>query len=667
MNLDKETNGSYATPEEMLSQAERDAIATEASTDSLAVRNYSKRENAQKRSELAAELRDLRTEYLSQRAENRARINELETEVEAGTLGIAKAERIISRAERMIEYDSAGFFRRLMNNKDIKRSQRMIVSYKSRIEEMTQRLAEANNSLLHLHELASDRSLLSDLRGRIEAFYQQQGNEYEKAEITRQIDLRKKVDVVNIIREYEVTFVHGVYVYTPEDNSTIYEDTPVETKFEIALSLAPHISASTVKPGQRKSMLCGYGLLVNGGEVTSASGRDSASQPIRLLDRGTVNNEEMPSRESVVGEIYDAIHAKRNSAHNRLNYNELTVNRPRFAGIYWSSDFADEHGIGLEKFKPFKDIVEIAERMGAPIFILKEGKLFRAVIVKQPTDRGLNVYPTNLIEITPEEYASLPDCISDDQREALKERVLTEIPFKIEAIKSPEARMVASICDGRSTYFRSAKFDDSSTFSEINPSKYYFFSAPEGTTHEYRKWTQQEIRENIKVVGKVENVGKVTTFFKRIDERHENPTNGENWFSGRILEETHIWGRPQSDEGSFEFVGKITLAGHYEVREDAQSGIKKSFDVHSYIEYMAKLLEDGFVVHGLDEDEARLNIAGHIFGFGLQAQEFGDEETAKQCFELASKVTDLGQLQTLVDERKGTGGRLKLKESDLTS
>lgn len=240
----------------------------------------------------------------------------------------------------------------------------------------------------------------------------------------RGLEAKKHFDSVErISRENNAIFVHGIRpdIKGGQNNYVLHPSTKWENKVDIALTERPiELSTSTIQAGDGPGrMWSRMGLILSGGAVTFARPVDAGTVVYSRGSRPTHNRLSPPLEESI-----NKTMARMKNRTDPYEMNELIVSNPEFAGFYISRDplpfgeSPDRDDTGRDQ-----DIIELAQEIGMPIFIVKNGRVYRST--KAELDYDNEQYDFGINEGAPlsiEEILDSKVTISEAQRKKMVER-----------------------------------------------------------------------------------------------------------------------------------------------------------------------------------------------------------------------------------------------------
>jgi hypothetical protein len=433
------------------------------------VKDFSREKQKEERRKLAEEIRAQRKEYFSRKENLRAELVTLISDAEAKKLQAGEARTQIEVAEQIIEEKSQGFINGLLHRRKLKKLQQEIGQSSLTEESLTQELEELESARLKTETSLEDRSDLATAREKLDAFYgksEKEWNDYEED--------REAGNIKTIMREREVFLAHAFInpTFSPSDeNGIMRRDLRWQDKLDL-LILEPTLSASAVDAEHQKTF-AGVGVLLGDGQVKEASAHDIGSKAIDTKKRtrsGYRRSERMREQ------IDDALGGEDKGA----GWTEFVVENPQIMGIFFELDSEGRLGdIEHRSDANIADVVSAARERNLPLFALKAGKFYEidpdaALALGIPLEHGETenigltkylkkekVFPSLDIKkqslLTSQRASELPVGLSDEQKEAILERFMTDSPFQLR--RFPEAQQVASRAEGRSLYNLYQGFD----------------------------------------------------------------------------------------------------------------------------------------------------------------------------------------------------------------
>lgn len=478
-----------------------------------------------------------------------------------------------------------------------------------------------------LHEQMADKRELEEAKTILKEFYREQSIAYEQDQEAR--------DVVNITKEYEAIFVHGIHPYAiPKENSLLNEWVDWKMKLKILLTLYPTISTSTIRAGEGSTSLWArMGVIVSGGSVENANMQDAGTRAQGLKKRIGWSD-----KKNIAERVRFAILSK------PQRYNEFIVANPEIAGFYITIDEPENQQKDLV---PTHDIVPFVEALGMSLYAMHAGEIYDTEYNETNEHFALRE------KVSPQEIVSRRFHLDDMQKEQLLEEILGDSPFKI---KSPEIGFIGSRAQGKETYI------------EINapeklkewPGEEQIYIKTDGEINSLSDLDGSHVRQ----IAEVNEIGFKIQYLvanDRLYKRQENTHSGEVFVEPlRRFEEAHfnyisIWlsthnlGRPVQDTESYLSGMEESIASLRHKPEEETKGSLHQESKWQYIPY----------------DSWMGRLAFHLYGFGEQAGECRDVKTKERAFTLARRICSEDEYLRILQKRIDEEGRFKITKEDL--
>ncbi len=222
------------------------------------------------------------------------------------------------------------------------------------------------------------------------------------------------------------------------ENSPISARATLEDDLDIALSIEPSLSTSSVSPGKRKELFQenygGLGVIIGGGEIRAASRGDAGSV---ITDKGErISSNSFLSGQSAVDQIDGVLNDKEGA------YNEVIVDNPKVFGLFKSVK-VEKDGSFVDAWpNDFRKHMELARKKGLPPFILTpDRRMFEFVSI---SDSGK--IETGK-EIRPEDVAKGNAGLSKEDKKKIGEEVIAKSLFKKATHLESAKAKIASLVD----------------------------------------------------------------------------------------------------------------------------------------------------------------------------------------------------------------------------
>lgn len=466
--------------------------------------------------------------------------------------------------------------------------------------------------------------------------------------------VRPRVEVGEIARQYKALVLHGIRAsFQPGENSLLRKRVGWRTKLDIALVLQPTLSTSTVFVGDEASenRFCSRaGIVLSGGEVVAASSRDGGTQA-KGLKRRTI------PRGMDDFQIDQVMRAERTGVGQRRGYNELAVENPETAYLYYCVD--DIGGQIRPDLPETEEVVQASRDYNLPICVLVSGSLYQLPEVDEGTidslaiqvkTRGAESALESIRELggrqlSYEEVASTRHRISPQQRTDKTQELLAGHYFDELRLadRVPEVMLFHSFGCGRQAYM-----------DLVDPVR-LTTSIQEGRAVEYDVEVDRGVYlpDGLRKGAEIVEVDSFSTITRRLRYFH---------YQGRFWQETNdrqtgeITVRPfreKENQSKFIQIGLRTLdlGRHLHSAEDYFSGVRQQIN---------ELKEAGA------PDWILKAIASHLYGFARQAEALGDEQAAERAIKMAAGIIPREEFESLEKERLDEQGEFKLTLEDIS-
>jgi hypothetical protein len=468
-------------------------------------------------------------------------------------------------------------------------------------------------------------------------------------------------DVRNVIGKYNIPIIHGITPdWAPLGNSLLRRGIDWETKLKIVLALQPTISTSTIMKGDGNDSYWSWiGVVINGGNVMSATASSQANQARGISDRKTgsenLDNLEKKAEQSIGEAIFNRP--------TRL-LNELTVGKPEVAGFYLSIEAYEsaktKYASDRTGATPLEDIDRVCRELDLPLYLFKSGELFEA----RYDEASQSIVPVSSSPIQARDLLDKPVAISALKKEAMLEDLLYASPFNT---GPAEMRMITARNHGRCDYFAWA---DRDKLPQI-PGKQIEFSPAL-----HVNFTDRKAGQLLHQIGIVQDIGFTIRFFdvngRIYRERDDGPAD---FGRGRILRADVIDRQNRSRD-------YITIAGNciqFEKKIDTFSDFCDAFKtevlklkdmIAKQREELQSLAPDSLWRKELESQikhrELAVNSAPFfMFGLADQAEETGDQVIAEQAREVGRVLGDEAYYRNAVARRVTVRSPFKLSKEDL--
>lgn len=625
--------------------------------------DFSKKVQLTERQQAAETIRQYRKEYFTKQEETRNKLEGIVAAAEAKKLTTEEVRKSIEDIEEAIEQSSKNFIRRLLDRKKLKRLETELGIAKTNEDTIAEELAELEAAKLEAENALQDRTALGKARNELDAFYQkteQSWNEYEED--------REVGNVKNIMRIRNAFLVHAFInpTLSPSDeNGLMRNDLSWRDKLDL-LVLEPTLSASAVNKDHKKTF-APLGVLLADGQVERASIHDIGSRSLDLKNR---DFRKSYPHQRIGEQIDEALEPK-----TQHGWTEFVVSEPKVGGLFFGVESDGKlSDITFGSDANMLDIVNFSKERGLPLFALRDGEFYcitaeEALVLAEPTKTettervGLNTYTRTNIEhqkldlpqdrlLTGEKGAELPECINEEQKEAILERFMTDSPFQLRRV--PEALQIASRADGQSLYHlynRQKVFETSDKEKRIIP----------------RNST-----------GNVEPI-KVTILDTILGPTHlqhsvllEDGTNAI-WYESRkpVSDESRfIAGSTYRQDWLMTKQSSINVGQGYVRTEKAAESVADIInavqsEIKMLVEWIQKWEKDGMSRY-VEQNRDRLkNITFSLYGMSEEAKKVGDEATVELVQNTVREFLSEEEYQAVIAKRVSEAGTIKLTREEL--
>lgn len=508
-----------------------------------------------------------------------------------------------------------------------------------------------------------------------------------------QLELEGK-SVAEIARQYKVLIVHGIMPnLTPNPNSVVKEGTPWQRKLEIVLALQPTLSTSSIKPGDTdREMWSRMGVILNSGFVLSATPNDGESRVQTIRSR---KYNPRDKAESIDRQIEVAI-TQRDQSERRRNrefydYNELVIANPGVAGFYVClnrvPEAATDEWLTIKDVAPFDEIMPALSSLGLRLYLIQDGQIYHGVYDESQKAAVLQAPVT--IEALLQQRYTLPE----SRREEIIDGILHDSPFKLPTSEKAEVLHALAMLTGPGgnpenriglpdLFNMESRFNGQRFYVELNTTNGNFpRNLPLLETNYTAKPNPDDFLQFGYFPRREDEILMLTSICgpEKVEEyilvtKPEYPRKKEVHVRKRLYDQALPL---DYDNPRFlsSYNGQNTLLDicrHYRLL--LSSCVR---DVKDYFKEMGRLVQMGTRVldpiflsyFNPDQIEAVMTkterIAFHIYGFGEEAQKWGDLATKERAFQIASQIVPVEEYKRAVRERVGLDGRFQLTRDDL--
>lgn len=616
---------------------------------------YTREHSQEERDQTAQTLYEKRSEYFGRQKNLTTQAEGLQQESESRETLIGNLAKEITGLEDYLSQLNKDILSRTGHLFEIKRVRKQIDGKKVEYEVGSEELGEITATLAELRQQQLDRHELEEAKQILGNFWQEQSQEWQNFQ-----EEEKVRDVKNVCLRNNCAIVHGIHpTFTPENNSLLETGSTWQDKLKILLALEPVIATSTVHAGDdgNINLWCKMGVILSGGRVQSASADDIGSLAKGIKERDDHGKMIVGLEKGVQEQITKAISERGNG------YNEVIVQDPKFAGFFFCVDPSKNPYEGqTSKRADISEITEITAKYGIPLYMMEGGKLYRAIINEQGgVVQGEEV---DIQSLMAQQYDI------DGNREQLIEDILDGAPIKKERVAEQEAAMINSHFGGREYY---VTLLGKTIIRSKDPAKYkptpYVREPEEGGT-QYKEGDKlmplSEIRR-----GREKDqyyVYERTTFDPLIQgEKFGGWVVRRSWKRDGVVLVGDIFDT-YSDETDDDFIW-FGIGSGFRLDHKILSNDDYFTQIEMKIEEEIRNREETKEKWGdlwFNDQTQRINqLCFHIYGFGEQAAQQGDQETKQKSIEITNKYFPYDQYQAIIDSRLDEHGNFRLTKKDL--
>lgn len=444
--------------------------------------------------------------------------------------------------------------------------------------------------------------------------------------------------VESLSEKHDIVFVHGIHpMFSPTLNSLLTPNLDWFTKLEVLLLFEPTISASSIKKGNSVSNIWSrQGVILSGGVIQEAFPRDLGTVAKGIKER--------KSPSTCINHLMNAIKCEKGC------YNEFVIEQPKFFGFYICLDKSEEDDnnekkIALSELRPIKEIIKITKQLNLPIYLIKDGCVYE-------TNHAINSSKISVGKMIPPNKIKESRYILDEEhRQIIREKFFLNSPFKIESI---EADYILSWVVGKESYI------------EINGHNYNQIVLNKTGT----------IKGDVRRLDGLLNTLNIQKLKKkaRLIEEILCFTHDVRYFiiEGYLFKETI---------GKYNVCELFSRVKRYEELHDSERDNSMQpiyvnntvINNEAYLITMKKIIDNYLIWHQeAKEDLIRYEnlaraymCAFNLYGFGEQAEKWGDNTTKEQAFALARTVLKEEIYKAMLEKRVGVNGGLRMTQEDL--
>lgn len=588
------------------------------------IKEFSKENFQDERDALANEINEIRSNYFENKEDINSQIERLSVDTKEKEDEILSLSSKVKEAGEQLQACERSLISKLINSSKTKKLRAELESNNLTKKEIEAGYIENQELKNDFHEQLENKEELGKTESLLEEFYKKQGNEYEKD--------KKERDIENISSNHDVLFVHGILLNPDSsfNNSLLRDNIDWDDKLDILLSLEPSISTSTISEGDNRSNFWApQGVILGSGSVIDASRSDIGTQP-----------ENIKKRTRATKSIFKNIDSRiEDSIRNKSRCNELTVEKPKIAGLYYV-DNEDYNVDSLDHDKLF----EISKKRNLPVYNFMNGVPYEANY-DEKNKKFVSQYEVDKKDIFENQSETSKEDLDD-----MVSKICKNYPFKLkdEKIKE-EIDCLNYFSDGEEFYIENLPKTPDSYEQEYTSSDKIFISG----AGERKRPTR--IDEKYKIISNIVKVGKVSQYI--LTESGELYETGKNALNGiEYINST-------KDSMKEQITNHIALGHFY---SDLEVEI---YDMKSYLNGMENTiielgnekkqrLAEGKATRNQEEDIR--NHALHLLGVSKKAEEFGDTDTQKKAIEIAEKYISRESVNEIKNRRIDDEGRVKI-------
>ncbi len=422
--------------------------------------------------------------------------------------------------------------------------------------------------------------------------------------------------VAKAIGEYadrmDIYNLHGILPhYVPGTNSILREGTSWQVKTAITLMLNPPISTFTFQRGNPVDQAWSrMGLVVGDGIIESIREQDSATIAKSVTNRTLGKGEDVVDKERI-----------RSSLLKLRKQNEWVVRPTKFAGFYIMEG---ERGITAYRKDnvPYDQIIPFIADLSMPLFVIRNGEMFKATYNPETKTLDVSEEKVTALDITNAEGYQP----TTEQQQKLLDLILSDSPFRLETVHSPEVEYLQCRDHGRRWYM------------QLNTDKIAKTNNPSETP-----------LATIKTLRGEEWRYKIETYNK-----------SNNLMQHRIKRDGSIAGGGNLNNKSLQPPHDIALTrGPYNLNLPLQT---QSDYVRGINQALRRIIQE----NPKSIDQYKHEFGFHLYGYIEQALLLGEsEENLTDIINLAGTLVQSSYYKDVLTRRIGPQGQLRLIQEDL--
>lgn len=372
---------------------------------------FSKKQSSVDRKVVSDRIRRSRSEYFEKKGKYKDAINSLKKRITEHQSDILELMKEVVDLKESIATKQATLFSSLSNILEIRALRQDLGAKKSILKEREKEHKLAIALLDNYEYLLQNLTNLKDAKKLLIQFYA------EQEDLMQQIEEEKAGSVAEVIRQHQVLFIHGTDDLWREDNSNLNRRISTKDKMKIVLGFEPTVCASTIGKGDTsRNAWEPVGVLLSGGEIKAAAGRDAGSR---------AKNRDIVHRRVKAADIKRAIHERYGS------YNEFSVANPTVAGIYVFADALDVYDQSRRTVWS-ADADRLGRELHLPVYIIDNGDIFRARVEKVKNNMT-GEWEINIVkdyQVSLDDISKLKCPIPEFMKKQMREEILTDSPLE---------------------------------------------------------------------------------------------------------------------------------------------------------------------------------------------------------------------------------------------
>lgn len=446
-------------------------------------------------------------------------------------------------------------------------------------------------------------------------------------------------EVAEIASRYNAYFLHGIPLgdrHVAGNSLLMAEHSGFKTKVEVCLAFDPVLSVSTISRGQQgENLWAETGLLVAGGEIKAASKRDMGTVAQNINERRSSGGS-FNQNSDVRKDIQEAVVRSRESDSERIQYNELVVGRPEFAGIYWrraeSVQDSPTEGNTSDLSRIPKELIDARDTFGLPLYVLDNGELRQVTALELDRTYTLGE-PIAPGDVQPEDTSIDTDVLRVD---LLEKGVFQKLASK-------ERNLIANGEEGRFAYL---------------------LQHPERLTDSER--IKMSWPNGLSCLVKLAIDECVTYDMTNIGQSQDNPTR-EHGLLSELRFQPFTGPNMGFDDRRTDEADKLIFGQKRQYLEAASTFIHMALDRITEIRQDDKLRN---TLRGERVTEESLgdylqNVAAGLYGFAEEAERYGDKQSCESAIKMAEELMPKSFFDELRAQRRTPDGDFRLLPTDL--